>query len=564
MGQGIVGLGGPLATLLLTTALLALATTVLVVAVVTLLPRALGRGRSRRPDVDAPEPAARRFLRLALGGLWVVDGLLQAQPLMPAGFVTNNITPHVPDEPGWLREVTAVGTRAWDRHPVVADAAAVWLEIGLGIWLIVGRRALGRAAAVAGIVVALGIWLIGEGGGGLFASGAGWLAGAPGAALVYALAAALLLLPHAWWTDGRARRTVRVTVAGWLLVAAALQAIPAEGFWTGPTLAQPFADGAAMSQPSWLAAPMRTMASLAGDRPALLNAVLIAVLVGLAGWLLLDRSARPVVAGVLFCGLTWWVGQDFGVLGGTATDPNTALPLGLLLAGALPVWQGAGRAAEAGPGRTVARRAVTVLAVVACLAVPAVLAVGVTGPPDADALAADSQGGLRTVPARALPAFALHDQTGALVRSHALRGKAVVITFLDPVCSSECPLIAAQLAEADRKLGSLAGRVEVIAIDSNPVFHRRADVAAFTQSHGLAGLANWHFLWGEPAYTQDVLAAFGMAIDVPTVGMIEHSSGVLFVSADGRQAAYLDDGAALPLTASYADVVERELRGLTQ
>ena len=93
------------------------------------------------------------------------------------------------------------------------------------------------------------------------------------------------------------------------------------------------------------------------------------------------------------------------------------------------------------------------------------------------------------------------------------------------------------------------------------MFHRRADVAAFTQSHQLGGLANWHFLWGEPAYTQDVLASFGMAIDVPTVGMIEHSSGVLFVSADGRQAAYLEDGAALPLTASYADVVERELRG---
>ena len=103
-----------------------------------------------------PEPPARRFLRLALGGLWIVDGLLQAQPLMPAGFVTDNITPHLADEPGWLRELTAVATRAWDRHPVVADAAVVWLEIGLGLWLIVGRGTLGRAAAIAAVVVALG------------------------------------------------------------------------------------------------------------------------------------------------------------------------------------------------------------------------------------------------------------------------------------------------------------------------------------------------------------------------------------------------------------------------
>ena len=86
--------------------------------------------------------------------------------------------------------------------------------------------------------------------------------------------------------------------------------------------------------------------------------------------------------------------------------------------------------------------------------------------------------------------------------------------------------------------------MEFVAIDSNPVFHPGADVAAFTRSHGLAGLPNWHFLCGEPAYTQGVLAAFGMAINVPTVGMVEHSSGVLFVSADGAEAAYLDDGAA--------------------
>ena len=228
MGEGIVGLGGRLATLLLTTALLALAATVVVVALVSLVPRVLGRGRAVLRVVDVPEPAARRFLRLALGGLWIVDGLLQAQPLMPAGFVANNITPHVPDEPGWLREMTAVGTRAWDRHPVLADAAVVWLEVGLGIWLIVGRRALGRAAAIAGIVVALAIWVVGEGGGGLLASGAGWLAGAPGAALVYALAAGLLLVPQPWWADGRARLAVRATVAGWFLVAAALQAVPAE------------------------------------------------------------------------------------------------------------------------------------------------------------------------------------------------------------------------------------------------------------------------------------------------------------------------------------------------
>ena len=38
------------------------------------------------------------------------------------------------------------------------------------------------------------------------------------------------------------------------------------------------------------------------------------------------------------CGATWWLAQDFGVFGGFATDPSAGLPLGLLIATALPHW----------------------------------------------------------------------------------------------------------------------------------------------------------------------------------------------------------------------------------
>ena len=37
------------------------------------------------------------------------------------------------------------------------------------------------------------------------------------------------------------------------------------------------------------------------------------------------------MAGIALCLATWWLGQDFGVLGGMATDPDTALPLALVL-----------------------------------------------------------------------------------------------------------------------------------------------------------------------------------------------------------------------------------------
>ena len=45
------------------------------------------------------EPRARRYLRIAFGCLWIVDGLLQAQPLMPAGFMPADIEPQLQTAP---------------------------------------------------------------------------------------------------------------------------------------------------------------------------------------------------------------------------------------------------------------------------------------------------------------------------------------------------------------------------------------------------------------------------------------------------------------------------------
>ena len=76
--------------------------------------------------------------------------------------------------------------------------------------------------------------------------------------------------------------------------------------------------------------------------------------------------------------------------------------------------------------------------------------------------------------------------------------------------------------------------MEIVAIDTNPVFTGVEDVAAFTESHGLSDLPNWHFaLQVRPATVSDVLAEFGIAVTVPAVGMIEHSEAIYFITPDG-------------------------------
>ena len=59
--------------------------------------------------------------------------------------------------------------------------------------------------------------------------------------------------------------------------------------------------------------------------------------------------------------------------------------------------------------------------------------------------------------------FRLTDQFGRSVSLASFRGRVVVLTFLDPVCTSDCPLIAQEMRAADQMLGktALEGRVHL-------------------------------------------------------------------------------------------------------
>ncbi|MDX6227228.1 MAG: hypothetical protein QOI76_618, partial [Frankiales bacterium] len=524
-----------------------------------------------RPAGDgSAEPPARRFLRITLGLLWVVDGMLQAQPQMAAGFGRNVLSPALAAGPHWLIEAAAPLVRVFTRHPVTADAVTVSVQVGLGALLILSRAGiLSRVAILSSAVWSLLVWVVGEGMGGLFSPGAGWLVGAPGAVLVYLLGAALLMAPWSWWEGDRSQLVVRRAVGTWLLIGGGLQALPWEGFWSRSGATAPFADGAATRQPELFRRPIAAVADAASRHPVVINSVVVAALLVVGAGLWLSRATGWVLAGLLLCAATWWLAQDFGVLGGMATDPNTALPLALVLCCALPGWPAAAptETRRAG-GQTLAKlreplAAGTAVFGIGSLVVAPLVAAGLLlGPAGPSAVAADGGGGVVSVSRRPAPDFELTDQKGVPVSSASLRGKLTLVTFLDPVCSDECPLIANQLAMADRDLGALSARFEIVAIDSNPLFTGVPDVAAFTTSHGLDDLANWHFLAGPSNDLQRVTAAYGIAVQVPSVGMIEHGEGIYFLGPDGTMLAYLGDGAAQELTATYADTVRHEIQRL--
>src|SRR2546426_10858988 len=88
-----------------------------------------------------------------------------------------------------------------------------------------------------------------------------------------------------------------------------------------------------------------------------------------------------------------------------------------------------------------------------------------------------------------VPNFSLTDYRGKLVRTSALRGKAVLVTFLDTDCKTKCPLIASAVADALRLLSPSEGRqVASLAVTVNPRRDTPARAWVFLRQRQALGL----------------------------------------------------------------------------
>ncbi len=305
-----------------------------------------------RSMVGTTEPRSRKLLRTGTGLLWVLDGILQAQPDMPRRFVPMVIEPAFAGQPGWLAHLDRLGINLWTGHPVTTDAFTVFLQVAIGLAILLGGDGvIGRAGLSVSVGWGLTVWVLGEGMGGILARGATWLSGVPGAALFYVAAAVVLLaVPPAAWRREEKRVGARVTavIGGLWLALAVVQALPSEGFWTRGPLSRVFAGAAGNSQPAAISAPITAMAHLAARDPAAVNAGIVGVLVVLGLGMIAGRHRRGWLwASLVWLAVTWWLGMDFGVLGGVGTDPNSAGPLALFVVAALVALAPAGATADA-------------------------------------------------------------------------------------------------------------------------------------------------------------------------------------------------------------------------
>ena len=105
----------------------------------------------------------------------------------------------------------------WSYHPIQAGASAVWIQLGIGVWLIAAPRGFwSRLAGLASVAWGLVVWVFGESFGGILAPGLTWLFGAPGAVVFYCAAGLLIKVPGGC--------NIHPSPEGHLLLAAAIAA----------------------------------------------------------------------------------------------------------------------------------------------------------------------------------------------------------------------------------------------------------------------------------------------------------------------------------------------------
>jgi cytochrome oxidase Cu insertion factor (SCO1/SenC/PrrC family) len=159
-----------------------------------------------------------------------------------------------------------------------------------------------------------------------------------------------------------------------------------------------------------------------------------------------------------------------------------------------------------------------------------------TGIPASVSLPTINLMGLSPVPAVAAPEFRLTDQNGRTLSLSSLRGKVIVLEFMDPHCTDICPLVSQEFVDAYHDLGKKASQVVFTAVNVNQYFNQVRDVAAYSTEHQLSSIPDWHFFTGPVGALRTTWSGYNISVAAPNPNAdIVHTSIIYFIDPDGRE-----------------------------
>lgn len=552
----------------------------------TVLERRFGASTSGG-DSLVNEPRPRRFLRIGFGLLWLLDGLLQLKAQMPLGLIKGVVLPSATGSPSWVVHLVHSSASVWSNHPVPAAAAVVWIQAGLGLWLLITPSGwLSRIGGGASALWALIVWACAESFGAIFSSHSGYLLGTPGAALWYAIAGMLLALPFSAWDGKRLGQFVIYGAGIFFSVMTVLQALPGNGFWhvTGRgaaasnNLVGTVPMGLTNPQPGFLHSWIQSFANFSTDNPVAVNIVCVVALGVIAIAFLIARPLTiriGVGVATVFSLAIWFLVEDFGFLGGLGTDPNSMLPgLGLIVTGAYGVLANQQlffrpflpRLSQALKSFTPFGRRIASLSAIAVVAVGALPMAIASATSSAQPLLAQALNGTPQQVNVAASPFSLTNQHGQPVSLKGLHGHLVVLAFLDPLCTTDCPILARELRSVDLSLGKEEGTITFVAVCANPVFSTVASLNRFDHAKGLTTLPNWQFATGPLSTLKKVWSDYDVTVTLQSGGaMVNHSDIVFLIDKTGhlRTIINADPGTTASIESSFQTTLTNSIKALS-
>jgi cytochrome oxidase Cu insertion factor (SCO1/SenC/PrrC family) len=144
--------------------------------------------------------------------------------------------------------------------------------------------------------------------------------------------------------------------------------------------------------------------------------------------------------------------------------------------------------------------------------------------------------GLAPVPGQQAPGFTLTDQNGRTLSLASLRGKVVVLEFMDPHCTDICPIVSAEYVDAYHDLGAAAGKVVFAAVNVNQYHAKVSEMMAYSREQQLVTIPGWHFFTGQVPALRAVWHGYNVSVEAPSPNAdIVHTSVIYFIGPDGRE-----------------------------
>jgi protein SCO1 len=134
----------------------------------------------------------------------------------------------------------------------------------------------------------------------------------------------------------------------------------------------------------------------------------------------------------------------------------------------------------------------------------------------------------------AAPDFTLTSQDSKPVSLHDFRGKAVAIAFIYTSCTDVCPMLTANMASVEEKLGPAFGsKVAFISITVDPERDTPEVLKQYAENFG-ADPKGWVFLTGDVEAVRQVGLKYGVIAKKTADGDVDHNLLTSLVDPEGN------------------------------